>query len=118
MKGRLASWNTIYSQNSQWKRKVIVDSTHQQVRDAMLEQGIRPNGKFLMPTKVNIDIKASFKGKRIYDSDNIFAKGVIDSFKGWLLVDDTPEYVGKVSTESFFGDEDMVVIDVSSYVLE
>ena len=49
------------------------------------------------PGPVAISITAYFKGRQL-DADNICAKLYVDGLKGWLLQDDSPEYVKSVTT--------------------
>lgn len=53
----------------------------------------------LFSKRVDIDIVVYFD-KRPYDSDNISSKPYIDGLKGHIVVDDTPRYIRRVSTQS------------------
>lgn len=75
--------------------------------------GIMPNrDKNLYKNKVDIDITAYFK-TRCQDSDNIPAKVIVDSLKGYLLIDDNNKYVGRVSTEAIIDDYERVEIVIT-----
>lgn len=94
---RPISWNQIYVSNHWSYRKIFSDQIHQAVKAALLIAGItKPT---LFPYKVNITITAFFKG-RVMDSSNIPAKIYEDGLKGILIKDDSPKYVGSVTTRS------------------
>lgn len=95
--GRFSSWNKIYSLNSYWRRKVIVDGIHTAVLFALLEQKLP---KILFTNRVTITVKQFFN-KSPYDSDNIPAKIYIDPLKGYLFPDDSIVHVASVTTEAF-----------------
>ncbi len=99
--GRFSSWNKIYSINSYWQRKIVVDGIHTATHFALVEQKIP---KKLLVGRVNITVHQYFK-KSPYDSDNIPAKLFIDALKGWLFADDSIAYVGAVTTEAFLDKE-------------
>ena len=66
----------------------------------------------LFSRPVDITITAVQKG-RIIDSDNICAKILIDALKGKIIVDDTPAYVRRVTTESKKGKENTVIMEIT-----
>jgi uncharacterized protein YjbK len=94
--GRSPSWNKIYTVNSYWTRKAIVDGIHALVVQALLTQKIP---KQIYEKRVTIRVIAYFKHRPI-DSDNIPAKIYLDPLKSWLLKNDDITCVGAVTTES------------------
>jgi len=52
-----------------------------------------------VPIPVDIEVDCYFDS-RAQDSDNILAKPMIDALKGWLIPQDSPDIVHKVSVES------------------
>jgi hypothetical protein len=52
-----------------------------------------------VPIPVDIVVDCYFDS-RAQDSDNILAKPMIDALKGWLIPQDSPDIVHKVSVES------------------
>lgn len=111
--GRSISWNAIYASRSPWVRKHLVDQVHLQVQDALLEAGILPNKeKNLFKYKVDIHCAAYFKSKPL-DSDNIVIKLICDAMKNYLIIDDSIEYVGRVSSESHIGIPERIEVTIT-----
>lgn len=65
--------------------------------------GIFPNkDKNLFKKKVKAHYVAYFKN-RPQDTSNVCEKVYEDALKGFVLIDDSPEYVGIISKESLIG---------------
>lgn len=94
---RPQSLNKLYAGQHWSYRSILAMQTHALIRASLREMGICKPQPF--PYRVNITITGYFKG-RILDSDNISAKMYVDGLKGILLIDDSPKYVGTVSTRS------------------
>ena len=89
------SWNKMYAGIHWRKRKREVDRVHLAVRAAL-----DPNVP-MFDTPVAITVRAYFKNKRVrLDCSNIAAKLYEDGLIGWLIADDTPEYVRSMTTIS------------------
>lgn len=101
---RPVSWNTWYAGNHWSRRKLIADSVHKEVHVALYQLGYKQNTPPL-PFRVNIAITNYFVKNGI-DSDNIPAKFYIDGLKGILIQNDSPKFVGTVSTRSQKTDKD------------
>lgn len=89
------SWNEFYS-GRHWRiRRNEAERVHQMVR-----ANLDPN----MPVyqlPVHIHVRAYFPNKRKQlDPDNIAAKLYIDGLCGWLIADDTAQFVASVTTSS------------------
>lgn len=63
----------------------------------MLAMGIQPGTT--CNKRVEIEVVGYFD-KRPLDADNICSKIYLDSLKGWLIEDDSPKFVDRVSTAS------------------
>ena len=91
------------SQNDYWStphwavRAKLAKGVHAIVQKRLREMGIQPGTT--CNKKVTIDVVGYFDSRPL-DSDNVAVKPFIDGLKGWLLVDDSPKYVGRVSTDS------------------
>lgn len=95
---RPESWNKYYS-GMHWKeRSAEAKRVHNLVRTYLVAVGLRAGDCYERP--VNIAVNAYFKSHPL-DADNIAAKLYIDGMKGYLIADDTPKYVVRVSTASF-----------------
>jgi hypothetical protein len=106
------SWNEFYSGGHWGKRNKEADRVHLAVRAAL-----DPNhGLFENP--VAIIVRAYFANKRTQlDASNIPAKFYEDGLIGWLIVDDTPEYVRSVTTVSLLDrDNPRVEIEIVEYL--
>lgn len=104
---RVPSWNQLYAGRHWAERSRMAQEAH------LLVWGIL-QGKIkytLGLPRVDIYIKAYQKGKTL-DSDNICAKIIIDALKGIVIVDDTPQYVRRVTTESLKGNHDYVEVHI------
>ena len=104
---RALSWNTLYAGKHWATRSRLVEEAHMLVGYVIM--AMKPK---LFSRPVDITITAVQKG-RIIDSDNICAKILIDALKGKIIVDDTPTYVRRVTTESKKGKEDMVIMEIT-----
>lgn len=102
------SWNRIYS-GRHWRHRadeakrvhaLVADAHNFQYLDAS-EMFARSKSGNTIPTPASVDITitAFFKGRQL-DADNIASKFYIDGLKGWLIKDDSPEYVRSVTTRS------------------
>jgi len=103
------SWNTLYSGQHWSHRAAEAQRVHTMVKYARRsvagsEQvyALRDNPTF--PSSVDITITAYFKNRPL-DADNIASKFYIDGLKGWLIKDDSPEYVRSVTTVSKIDNE-------------
>ena len=92
------SWNKMYSGLHWAKRRQEANRVHLTVRAAL-------NPDWLMFDKpVAITIRSYFKDKRVQlDASNIAAKLYEDGLIGWLIEDDSPEFVRSMTTISSFG---------------
>ena len=89
------SWNKMYAGLHWSKRKAEADRVHLAVR-AVLDPAC---DTFENP--VEITVRAYFKNQREQlDASNIAAKIYEDGLIGWLIKDDTPEYVRSMTTVS------------------
>ena len=93
---RPISWNEMYSGIHWTKRKEEADRVHQLVFYALKEA---PLWRFYNEDRVDIHITAYFKC-RPQDPDNICSKMYIDGLIGNAIVDDTREFVRKVTVQS------------------
>lgn len=105
---RAPSWNQLYSASHWIKRKKMADEIHELVLAAYYENTMR-KPRFL--NKVNITITAHFTN-RLLDSDNIMAKLWIDGLKGYVITDDSPEFVESVTTKSVKDTKNFVEIEI------
>ena len=107
---RSASMNQIYSASHWNKRNKLAAKVHEQVR-WQLEIDEVP--KVFFAPRVDISIDAYFHGKML-DSSNIPAKLFEDGLKGWVLADDDPRFVRRVTTQSHLSEtgRESVVITV------
>ena len=87
---RPKSWNAYWSGVHWSKRKQEADRVHMIVRFA-IDPDVLP---FDVP--VHITVTTYFKGKML-DANNICCKPYVDGLIGWLIEDDSPEYVPMVS---------------------
>ncbi len=90
---RPISWNQYYSGKHWSKRKAEADRVHMLVRSA-----IDPDCQ-IFNCPVDLEIRAYFKSKP-QDASNICAKVYEDGLIGWLLEDDSPEFVRSMTTVS------------------
>jgi hypothetical protein len=91
---RPMSLNDIYAGVHWTKRKAEADRVHLLVR-----QAIDPDTCKVADELVDIVVTVYFKNRPL-DASNIFAKLYEDALKGWLITDDSPEYVSSVTTRS------------------
>lgn len=96
---RAPSWNKIYSSPHWTVRRDLAAEAHSEVYSALNSMGIHPlSGKNLFRQRVDINLVAYYD-KRIVDADNCCAKIFIDGLKGIIILDDSPKYVRRVSTQ-------------------
>lgn len=89
------SWNKMYAGLHWSDRKAEADRVHLAVRVA-----IDPNEP-MFDKPVSITIRAYFKNRRLQlDASNIAAKLYEDGLIGWLIKDDSPQYVRSMTTVS------------------
>lgn len=96
---RPQSWNKTWSGRHWSKRKEERDRVHLVVR-----ANIDPDQAKIYKGQVDIIISAFYDTtgrKKQIDSPNIQNKPYIDGLIGWLIKDDSPEYVRFVTTGSF-----------------
>ncbi len=103
------SWNYLYRGQHWSKRAKLAEDIHLLVYASVCQQA---NNKEKLYGK-KVDIHIITHQKRPIDSDNICAKLYIDGLKGLIITDDTPEYVGKVTTESIKDKKDWVEIIIN-----
>lgn len=109
---RPKSWNLVYSGQHWSHRAAEAKRVHSEVKASIptVKMVLRDNysGQRLQTTTldpnpfttaVDITITAYFKSRPL-DADNIASKFYIDGLKGWLIKDDSPEYVASVTTRS------------------
>lgn len=98
------SWNKVYSSRHWRQNQELVDETKEELYYYL-------RNKFPKQTK-KVDIKIDQFKKKPYDSDNVWAKVIIDALKELgVFKDDTPEYIGWVSTRCQKGKEDRTDIE-------
>jgi len=90
---RPASWNNFWS-CPHWKDRQLEANRVKQIVRASLDPE-QPG----VAVPCDIEVLCYFDS-RPQDSDNILAKPMIDALKGWLIPDDTPAVVRRVSVES------------------
>ena len=94
---RSPSQNTYYSAPHWSVRSRLARQIHDTVRRRLMAMGIE------MGTTCNrlVDIEViAYFDQRPLDSDNVCSKLYIDALRGWLLEDDSPRWVRRVTTES------------------
>lgn len=94
---RSPSQNEYYSSPHWSKRNEIAKRVHQTVRNRLQQMGIGPGET--CNNRVDIEVIGYFD-KRPLDSSNIAVKLYEDALKGWLIEDDSLDYVRKVGGES------------------
>lgn len=100
-----SSWNRRFGLNAYYagkswpERKRDAEELHMIARAAMHRAGIKP-GVISSPVQVR------FFWADGLDIDNhaVLGKAIVDAMKGYLLADDGPKYVRKVSHEFWEGD--------------
>lgn len=92
------SWNIFYGGRHWTYRRILAEDIHQKVAVTIRSMGITATEP-LIDYRVNIRITAFYTKSHI-DSDNIPAKLYIDGLKSIILSDDSPHFVGTVSTRS------------------
>ena len=100
-----SSWNRRFGLNAYYagkswpERKRDAEELHMIARAAMRRAGIKP-GVISSPAQVR------FFWADGLDIDNhaVLGKAIVDAMKGYLLADDGPKYVRKVSHEYWEGD--------------
>lgn len=90
------SWNLIYSGRHWSHRAEEAKRIHELVKRS---SNVMATSSLDGHPPVDITITAFFKGRQL-DADNIASKFYIDGLKGWLIKDDSPEYVRSVTTRS------------------
>jgi hypothetical protein len=107
---RSASINQIYSASHWNKRNKLAAQVHEQVR---WQLQIDEVPKVFFAPRVDISIDAYFHGKML-DSSNIPAKLFEDGLKSWVLADDDPRFVRRITTQSHLSEtgRESVVITV------
>ena len=108
-----SSWNRRFGLNAYYagkswpERKRDAEELHMIARAAMHRAAIRP-GAISSPAQVR------FYWADGLDIDNhaVLGKAIVDAMKGYLLADDGPKYVRKVSHEFWDGDCIRVEVEV------
>ena len=108
-----SSWNRRFGLNAYYagkswpERKRDAEELHMIARAAMHRAGIKP-GVISSPAQVR------FYWADGLDIDNhaVLGKAIVDAMKGYLLADDGPKYVRKVSHEFWDGDCIRVEVEV------
>jgi len=98
---RPISWNEMYSGIHWTKRKEEADRVHHLIWVAIQEQRLKLQAReyLVYSQRVDIHVTAYFKC-RPQDPDNICSKMYIDGLIGDVIVDDTREFVRKVTVQS------------------
>lgn len=107
-----SSWNRRFGLNAYYagkswpERKRDAEELHMIARAAMHRAGIKP-GVISSPAQVR------FYWADGLDIDNhaVLGKAIVDAMKGYLLADDGPKYVRKVSHEFWEGDCILVEVE-------
>lgn len=94
---RAIGWNGLYAGKHWVERSGLKQQTYGELLQA--KGRYRRLGKKPLNTRVKITITAYFVNSPL-DPDNIAAKFYIDALKGWLLIDDTQQYISSVTTQS------------------
>ncbi len=94
---RSPSQNEYYSSPHWAVRAKLVKRIHATVQRRLVEMGIKQGTT--CNKRVAIEVSAYFD-KRPLDASNILLKAYEDSLKGWLIEDDSPKYVEKVTAIS------------------
>ena len=96
--------NSLYSTNKHWAvRKREAEAVHEAVKLTLISQRI---DKAFIKTPVAIDI---FYNSRLdIDNHGYLAKLLIDGIKGYLIEDDSPKFVKKL-TQSYWDGEGIMV---------
>lgn len=94
---RSPSQNEYYSSPHWSARQRMAKRIHSTVQNRLREMDIGPGET--CRKRVDLEIVCYFD-KRPLDSSNIVAKVFEDALKGWLIVDDSPKWVNRVSTLS------------------
>ena len=100
-----SSWNRRFGLNAYYagkswpERKRDAEELHMIARAAMHRAGIKPGG-------MSSPAQGRFYWADGLDIDNhaVLGKAIVDAMKGYLLADDGPKYVRKVSHEFWEGD--------------
>jgi len=95
---RAISWNKIYSQGHWTERSSLAQEIH-----SLIKAEIPWKEREILGRRVDITIRAYFKGKGRRDSDNIASKLYIDGLKDIFLEDDDSRFVRRVTTEAIVG---------------
>jgi hypothetical protein len=105
------SWNKIYAGLHWSNRKTEARRVHMAVRTALDPDWPMFDGP------VAITVTAYFKNRRLQlDASNIAAKMYEDGLIGWLIEDDSPQYVRSMTTISLLDRErPRVEIEVKRY---
>lgn len=90
---RPLSWNKYWS-GMHWSKR----SAEKERVKMLVRAEIDPNCQ-MFDQPVEIRVKAFFKGRQ-QDCSNICVKPYEDALIGWLIKDDSPNYVQRVTTES------------------
>ena len=109
-----SSWNRRFGLNAYYagkswpERKRDAEELHMIARAAMHRAGIKP-GVISSPAQVR------FYWADGLDIDNhaVLGKAIVDAMKGYILADDGPKYVRKVSHE--FWDGDCIRVEVEAF---
>lgn len=108
-----SSWNRRFGLNAYYagkswpERKRDAEELHMIARAAMHRAGITPG-------VINSPAQVRFYWADGLDIDNhaVLGKAIVDAMKGYLLADDGPKYVRKVSHE--FWDGDCIRVEVEA----
>lgn len=99
--------NSIYSNNKHWAtRKKEAEEIHDCVKYAMLSQRVE---KHIINCPVEINI--FYNSKLDIDNHGYIAKLLIDGLKGYLLEDDSPKFVRKLTQSYYSGKGIKIKID-------
>ncbi len=106
---RPVSWNVIYGAPHWHERAQLAKKLHEQVAWQLQIDQVE---RIFFAPRVDIHVDAYFHGNWL-DSDNIPIKLLIDGLRGWVLKNDDPRFVRRVSSESHMSDTGREWIEIS-----
>jgi hypothetical protein len=103
------SWNQLYEQGHWTKRKRLADQIHKLVWAEVKAAKLKP-----IDGKVEIEIVAQFKTKRLRDVDNICSKLYVDGLKlAKVIKDDHFKIVTKITKSIVIGSSNQLKIKIT-----
>lgn len=98
--------NQIYSGGHWSKREKLAKEIHMLTRQAMMAKGI-PKRIVGNPVAVTL----YYNSRLDIDNHGYLAKMIIDSLKGWIIADDSKQYVSAVHQQFWGGDGILVEVE-------